>query len=197
MKFNRFIYINKVHLKALIVLFILINTPFHSKAQCPTPYASNVTSSCNQNVTITAVSTMGGVSHRWYTTASGGSYMTPRTSGCSNNYPCLENQNPYMYVSSITATSTTTYWVSTFNISTYCESSRVMVTGTIGSPPTVNISPSDNPTNVCSLNTNFTLTASSGTSYQWKKTGLIFQEQPVRPISRFQREVVQAVIQYV
>jgi hypothetical protein len=155
-------------------LFLLVPLFFSldSLSQCPMPYGSDGQNSCSvDEIILTAVTLNGGsnVTHRWYTQETGGTYMTPRTSGCTDYYPCLENADPYTYVSSITVTSTISYWVSTFNSSTYCESSRKKVTATYtpNNPPTLYVG---GPNDICGPDAQFYITASGGSTgsvYKW------------------------------
>ncbi|NEW81796.1 MAG: hypothetical protein GZ094_05490, partial [Mariniphaga sp.] len=154
------------HLLTLLIFlsFCSFLIPSHVSGQCPAPYPGTTTLSCGSaTATLTAVTTVGNMRHRWYTVASGGYEM----SGIVTNYSSYVTRSSYTSYFS----SNTTFYVSTYNPSNGCESARVAISVTVNQPTSIGIAPSDNPTSVCSTNSSFILTASGGSNYQWYMNG--------------------------
>ena len=141
------------------ILFVLLCFTEKTIAQCPSPVTTNGLTCGPGNVTLSAATNQpGGYLHRWYTTQTGGIPSTP----VYVNAPFGTVSNYTVYCSG-----TVTLWVSSYQIATGCESPRVAVTGTVRGYPYVGISTSAPASNVCPLNTGFTLTANGESGYQW------------------------------
>jgi hypothetical protein len=137
-----------------------------SNAQCPVPTLSSPTPlpACpGSSIGIVASSDVSGVTHRFYNVATGGTPLSGVSTSSGTNSS----------VSTYTATlgSTQTFYVSTYRAG-QCESGRVSITITIKSF-SPSIQPSGNPTAACA--NEFYLTASGGTSYQWRLNGSTIQ----------------------
>ncbi len=99
-----------------------------------------------------------GASHRWYTSSTGTSYVTPT----------IEYADNYTLITSYTVTSSSSFWVSTYLNG--CESPRVKVTGTYvaNSIPTLYVDTFDS--DKCDGSATFSLDASGGAAgslYKW------------------------------
>jgi len=133
------------------------------------PLVTGSTSNCGtQSLTLTAWTSPGtGITLHWYTSPTGSSE--------DDSYTVRLTSPTYVTTMTKSFSATTTYYVAASNA---CgTSARTAVTATVNPAPAVGIGTNGNPLNVCSLNTGtesgkFTLTATPGSSYQWKKGGI-------------------------
>ena len=109
----------------MICIFFLFAIPQMLYAQCQPPNPGGATLSCGPgNATLTAVTLTSNVTHRWYTSPSGGYPISGVVVVNTGGYTCVTTYTTYF-------SNTTTYYVSTYNPSTYCESSRTPITATV------------------------------------------------------------------
>jgi hypothetical protein len=154
---------NRWLLTGIYFVFFILATSLTVSGQAPSPpQAGSASRNGAGTLTLQAMSWQSDVvAHNWYTTSSGWTKVSHT----------VQSTYPY-YITEYSAyfSTTTSFWVSAVNSSGQ-ESSRVQVTATINPCPTVGITPSSNPSGVCPLNIDFTLTATSGSSYQWRRNG--------------------------
>lgn len=136
----------------LVTGLTLTSEPFIVSVTACTPPAAPTAPSINRcgagTVALSATGATGTQEYRWYTVASGG---TSQSSSANFITPSV--------------TTTTSFYVSIFDIATSCESNRTQVDAVVNIPPTA---PTSTNNTGCS-GTNISLTASGGTpgQYRW------------------------------
>jgi hypothetical protein len=120
MKYTRYI---------LVLLLVVCLYIEKSYSQCTPPQSSSISVCSGSQVTLTAVSNVSVSGHRWYTSPTGGSYLT-------SGVKVVNSSVPYVSIYTTTCNATTTYYVA--SVCNGVESARTAVTATVNPAPTVN-----------------------------------------------------------
>lgn len=156
----------------LILVGCLANAPL-LYSQCAAPSFGSSQSSCGTGGPVTMSATNYGMdvsvtslSHKWYTTNTGGTPFATTTASHPSNSP----QGTWSSTYSANLSASTTFYVSSYCNNSNTEStSRVAVSFTIEQPGSITISTGNTPPFLC-IGSSITLTPNGGSGYSWSSS---------------------------